>query len=212
MSTSQTNDLEIEIKLRLGSFMDYLKLVGRLSPIDEEVQHVNGFFDTEDRRLAKGGWALRVRAESHRGLVTIKSIPTQAGMAVVRREIEAEIAHGLAVDVLALRSDVLAIDVPPIEFLKREFPGLEPAKLIQFDNVRQFKRYRIGEHEYLLEIDKTAFCDGSVDYELEVEFKDMAQLDRIEEGLRKLLGSLDIPFERQSESKFHRALKKAHLL
>ena len=90
MTNAPTNNLEIEIKLRLGSFMDYLKLVGRLSPIDEETQHINGFFDTEDRRLAKGGWALRVRAESHRGLVTIKSIPTEAGMAVVRREIESE--------------------------------------------------------------------------------------------------------------------------
>jgi uncharacterized protein YjbK len=192
--------------------MDYLKLVGRLSPLDEEIQHINGFFDTEDRRLAKGGWALRVRAESHRGLVTIKSIPTQAGMAVVRREIESEIPRGLAMDVLGLRHSVLSIDVPPIQFIKADFSKLELAKLIQFENVRQFKKYTIGDCEYLLEIDKTAFNDGSVDYELEVEFTDMAQLDKIEEGLRRLLMSLDIPFERQSDSKFHRALKKAHLL
>jgi uncharacterized protein YjbK len=212
MATIPTNNLEIEIKLRLASFMDYLKLVGRLSPIEEEIQHINGFFDTEDRRLAKGGWALRVRAESHRGLVTIKSIPTQAGMAVVRQEIEAEIARGLAMEILALRHNVLAIDVPPVQFIRKEFPGIEPAKLIQFENVRQFKKYTIGDCEYMLEIDKTAFSDGSVDYELEVEFDDMSQLDKIEEGLRRLLTSLDIPFERQSDSKFHRALKRAHLL
>lgn len=212
MLNAPSNNLEIEIKLRLGSFMDYLKLVGSLSPIDEEIQHINGFFDTEDRRLAKSGWALRVRAESHRGLVTIKSIPTQAGMAVVRREIESEIPRGLAVDVLGLRSDVLTVDCPPVQFIKRDFPNLMPAKLIQFENVRQFKKFRIGDYDYMLEIDKTAFSDGSVDYELEVEFTDMAQLDKIEEGLRRLLVSLDIAFERQGDSKFHRALKKAHLL
>jgi uncharacterized protein YjbK len=212
MSDSSANNVEIEIKLRLGSFMDYLKLVGRLSPIDEEILHINGFFDTEDRRLAKGGWALRVRAESYRGLVTIKSIPTEASMAVVRREIESEIPRGLAVDVLGLRSDVLAIDCPPVQFIKKEFPALTPAKLIQFENTRQFKKYRIGDYDYMLEIDKTAFSDGSVDYELEVEFTDMEQLDKIEEGLRRLLASLDIPFERQCDSKFHRALKRAHLL
>ena len=212
MGTAPTNNLEIEIKIRLGSFMDYLKLVGRLSPIDEEIQHINCFFDSEDRRLAKGGWALRVRAESHRGLVTIKSIPTQAGMAVVRREIESEIPRGLAMDILALRHDVLTVDTPPVQFIKTEFPGVELTKLILFENTRQLKKYTIGDCEYLLEIDKTAFSDGSVEYELEVEFTDMAQLDKIEEGLRRLLASLDIPFERQSDSKFHRALKKARLL
>jgi uncharacterized protein YjbK len=212
MSHAPTNNLEIEIKIRLGSFMDYLKLVGRLSPIDEEVAHINCFFDSEDRRLAKGGWALRVRAESHRGLVTIKSIPTQAGMAVVRREIESEIPRGQAIDVLGLRHDVLTLDIPPVKFIKEEFPNLGLMKLIQFENLRQFKKYTIGDCEYLLEIDKTAFSDGSVEYELEVEFTDMAQLDKLEEGLRRLLMSLDIPFERQNDSKFHRALKKAGLL
>jgi uncharacterized protein YjbK len=208
----QANKLEIEIKLRLVSFMDYLKLIGFLCPLDDEIHHTNGFFDTEDRRIARGGWALRVRAESHRGLLTIKSIPTEEGMAVMRREIEAEIPRGMALDILSLRHDIMSVDVPPIQFLREEFPKVSPAKLIQFENIRQFKRYRIGDHEYMLEIDKTSFSDGSVDYELEVEFDDMDQREKIENGLQKLLVSLGIPFERQPESKFHRALKKAHLL
>ncbi|MBI5267661.1 MAG: CYTH domain-containing protein [candidate division Zixibacteria bacterium] len=206
------DSVEIEIKLRLDSFMDYLKLVGLLCPLDDEIHHTNGFFDTEDRRLAKGGWALRARAESHRGLLTIKSIPTEEGMAVVRREIESEIPRSLALDILSLRHEIMAVDVPPIQFLRKEFPKVSPAKLIQFDNVRQFKKYPIGDREYLLEIDKTSFSDGSVDYELEVEFEDMEQREKIETGLQRLLVSLGIPFERQPESKFHRALKKARLL
>ena len=74
--------VEIEIKLQLGSFTDYLKLVGFLGQIESEEHQINGFFDTEDRRLAKGGWAFRVRAEDRRGLITLKSIPTVSGMAV----------------------------------------------------------------------------------------------------------------------------------
>ena len=208
----QANQMEIEIKLSLGSFMDYLKLIGLLCPLDDEIHHTNGFFDTEDRRFARGGWALRARAESRRGLLTIKSIPTEEGMAVVRREIEAEIPRGLAQDILSLQHDIMSVDVPPIHFLKKEFPKASPAKLIQFENVRQFKKFPIGDREYMLEIDKTSFSDGSVDYELEVEFDDMEQREKIENGLQKLLVSLGIRYERQAESKFHRALKKARLL
>lgn len=212
MVVKPADSVEIEIKLRLESFMDYLKLVGLLCPIDDEIHHTNAFFDTEDRRLARGGWALRARAESHRGLLTVKSIPTEAGMAIMRREIEEEIPRSLALDILALQHDIMKVEVAPIQFLRKEFPKVSPAKLIQFDNVRQFKKYPIGDREYTLEIDKTSFSDGSVDYELEVEFEDMTQREKIEGALEKLLKSLGIAFARQSESKFHRALKRAHLL
>jgi len=208
---SQTRTVEIEIKLKLESFTDYLKLVGYLGQIESEEQQINGFFDTEDRRLAKGGWALRVRAENKRGLVTLKSIPTQAGAAVIRQEIEAEISRGTAIDALDLRIDVLAIPVMPVAFVKKEFPILAVARLIQFQNTRQKKLFRIGDHNYLLEIDKTEYSDGSVDYELEVELTESTQIETVEGHLHKLFQSLGIPFERQDESKLARALKKAKI-
>jgi uncharacterized protein YjbK len=204
--------LEIEIKLKLDSFMDYLKLVGFLGQIESEDHHINGFFDSEDRVLAKGGWALRVRAENGRGVVTVKSIPKQAGLAVVRQEIEAEIGRGVAMDVLELRMDVLDLPVMPIEFIKKEFPKSHLARLIQFHNTRQKKLFRIGDNNYLLEIDKTEYGDGSVDYELEIELNDTAKVEVVEDHLRKLFHSLNIPFEKQAESKFARALQKARIL
>ena len=208
---SQTRNVEIEIKLKLESFTDYLKLVGYLGQIESEEHQTNGFFDTEDRRLAKGGWALRVRAENRRGLVTLKSIPTQAGAAVIRQEIEAEISRGTAIDVLDLRTDVLSIPVMPVTFVKSEFPDLSVARLIQFQNTRQKKLFRIGDNNYLLEIDKTEYADGSVDYELEVELNESAQIETVEAHLGKLFQSLGIPFERQEESKFARALQRAKI-
>ena len=202
---------EIEVKIKLDTFTDYLKLVGFLGQIESEEHQINGFFDSEDRRIGKGGWALRVRAENHRGLVTVKSIPTKAGLAVIRQEIEAEIGRGDALAVLALQADVLALDVMPITFIRKEFPGVHLARLIQFENTRQKKLFRIGDYNYLLEIDKTEYSDASVDYELEIELTDASRVDIVEGQLRKLFSTLGIPFEKQSESKFARALHKARI-
>ncbi len=204
--------LEIEIKLKLDSFMDYLKLVGFLGQIESEDHHINGFFDSEDRHLRKGGWALRVRAENHRGVVTVKSIPRQAGLAVVRQEIEAEIPRSVAMEVLELHTDVLDLPVMPVQFIKGEFPGVHLARLIQFNNTRQKKLFRIGDHNYLLEIDKTEYSDGSSDYELEIELNDTGRVEVVEAHLRKLFQTLGIPFEKQCESKLARALQKAKIL
>ena len=63
-----------------------------------------------------------------------------------------------------------------------------------------------------LNIDKTEFNDGSVEYELELELSDTSKIETIEANLRKLFLTLDIPFIRQTESKFARALKKANIL
>lgn len=202
-------NVEIEIKLKLESFTDYLKLMGYLGQIESEEHQINAFFDTEDRLLAKSGWALRVRAENKRGLVTVKSIPTTEGAAVVRQEIEAEIPRGVAYDIIGLRTDLMSMTLMPVDFIKTQFPNLQLAKLIQFDNIRQKKLFRIGGENYLLEVDKTLYTDGSVDYELEVELTDPERIGQVEDHLRKLFASLAIPFEHQAESKFARGLKRA---
>ena len=202
-------DQEIEIKLRLDSFADYLKLLGFLGRVEREEHHTNGFFDTEDRKLAAEGWALRVRAESDRGLVTVKSESSKPGTAVIREEIEAEISRGEALDILNLRRDVMTISNEPINFVKRMCGNVAVTKLVHFENTRQIKPFKIGDYNYMLEIDKTEFTDGSVDYEVELELPDESRIEIVEDKLRKLFVSLGIPFNLQTESKFVRALKKA---
>jgi len=211
MSDSSELNREIEIKLDLGSFTNYLKLVGFLGQIEQEDRHINGFFDTEDRRLSKKGWALRIRAENNRGLVTVKSIPTQEGLAVIRQEIESEIPRGQALEIINLNVDVTSIDCIPMDHVRQHVGGRSLTRLVMFENVRQRKVFKIADYNYVLEIDKTEYNDGSVDYELELELGDTRNLDVIEDKLRKLFHSLDIPFVHQSESKFHRALKKARI-
>ncbi len=204
-------NLEIEIKLQLGSFTDYLKLNGHLGSMEQVQQHRNGFYDTADRELSRNGWALRVRSENDRGLVTVKGAATHSGAAVIRQELEAEIERSEAVRILGGYSDVLDMDVEPVRFIKQEFPGRQMVALLQFNNDRQCKRFRIGDYDYMLEIDRTEFTDGSVDYELEVELPDPGQIEVVEDGLRKMFSSLGIPFERQHRSKFERALERAGL-
>src|SRR5574341_969907 len=109
---------EIEIKLDLGSFTNYLKLLGFLGQIEHEDFQQNGFFDSDDRKLAKAGWALRVRVEKKRGLVTIKSIPVKPGLAVVRQEIETEIPRGDAIDLLNGDLDVMNLQIMPVDYIK----------------------------------------------------------------------------------------------
>ncbi|MCP4679009.1 MAG: CYTH domain-containing protein [Deltaproteobacteria bacterium] len=201
-------NLEIEIKLQLESFTDYLKLVGSLSPIQDEDHHFNVFFDSADRKLSQSGAALRLRAEGKRGLVTFKSSISQKGSAVIRREIEAEINRASAIEIMTGRSDVLSLDEEPVRVVREEFEGVSLVKLVEFHNDRQSKVFRIGDYDYTLEIDKTEFGDGSVDYELEVELQHEGQLEVVEDKLRRMFEKLDIPYQRQKQSKLERALER----
>ena len=210
--SDSTENLEIEIKLQLESFPDYLKLIGFLGNFEYEDHHLNAFFDSEDRHLTRSGWVFRVRVENERGLITIKDTGRQTGSAMVRQEIEAEISRSMAMDILNLRMEPLSISVSPVEFIRKEFPELKLAKLIQFNNVRQRKTCQLGDKDYVFEIDKTEFSDGSVDYEVEIELTDIRQIEYVENDLKKLFGTLNIPYARQTESKLARALKKAKLL
>ena len=200
---------EIEIKLDLGSFTDYLKLVGFLGQIDSEEHHINGFFDTEDKQLAAAGWALRVRAEGKRGLVTVKSEGEHSNLAVVRNELESEISRGDALEILNLQSDILKLPVEPIKHVNDLLKNQPVACLVRFENCRQKKKFRLGDYEYVLEIDKTMFPDGSVDYELEVELPGLERQQAVEDHLRRMFTSLQMPFLRQDESKLARAIHRA---
>ena len=211
MADKEYMNREIEIKLDLGSFTNYLKLLGFLGRIEQEERHLNVFFDTEDRQISQSGWALRVRAENNRGLITIKSIPSGKGLAVVRQEIETEIPRSKALEIINLQSDVMAQEIMPIQFLKNTIGDVPVMRLVKFENLRQKKLFKFGECNYLMEVDKTEFSDGSVDYELELELPSTDVVDSVENQLRSLFNSLDIPFIKKEESKFHRALEKAKI-
>lgn len=209
MGNSYDLQKEIEIKLDLGSFTNYLKLLGYLGQIDRELKQVNCFFDTEDHQISKGGWALRVRMEPERGLITVKGKIISNDKAAVREELEAEISCTDAESIINLKKDILSLNIIPIEFVKEKWNPLALSKLVHFENTRQYKNFKVGDHACLFEIDSTSYSDGSIDYELEVELKDESEVITIYDNLKKLFTSLHIPFENQTNSKFARALKRA---
>ena len=210
MSTLQQR-LEIEVKLALDSFPDYLKVRGFLGNPDKEFAQTNCFFDSEDRQLHKDRWALRVRVEDDRGLITLKG-PSDAEdtsqMATIREEIESEIDRSVAQAVIELRTDVLSLDVDPVKFIKKKYPDLALSRLVQFENERLIKQYKMGSYSYDLELDKTVYGDGSTDYELEVEVDRQEEMPTVVRSLQKLFESLKVPFERQTKTKFERALER----
>ncbi len=202
------SNLEIEIKVQLGSFTDYLKLIGHLGPIEREEHHLNAFFDSPERELGNAGYALRVRATDTGGSVTVKSLVSQNASVAVRNEIIGEIDASLARALISGQTDLMSLSNPAVDLVLADFPELKPTLLLQFRNDRQVKRYPFGDYELDLEIDKTEFADGSVEYELEVELNHAHQLDAVETQLRKLFTSLAIPYKNQMKSKFERALKR----
>ncbi len=235
MQINTTMRDEIELKLSLGSFPDYLKLLGALGSCDRDISQTNGFFDTEDRQLASAGWALRVRAEREEGrtvnsrirpdhliadtirsgdeygLVTLKGMTSIAHTAAIRKELEARIPYEIAQDIIALRRDIMSLDIDPVAFVRDELGVTDLARLICFHNSRSVKNHRIGDHLYQLEIDKTEFPDSSVEYELEVELGSQNQIELVTDHLQKMFGALGIPFRHQRESKFARALGRSGL-
>lgn len=204
-----TGDLEIEVKIRLESFADYLKLLGCLGPIDREEHHVNAFFDSADRQLSKAGYALRVRASEQFGEVTLKGRSSGSDDLAVRQEINGAIEAGLARSLIAGHVDVMSLKLEPIAVVCEKFPDLEPELWLQFKNHRMVKAYRIGDHDLLLEIDKTEFADGSIEYEVEIELESEDQHEAVIDSLRHLFHSLEMDFATQPKSKFERALDRA---
>jgi len=202
------DNLEIEIKIQLESFPDYLKLIGYIGLVDREEHHLNAFFDSSDRKLSAAGYALRVRATDTTGSVTLKSRGSQSEAVAVRQEFIGEIGSGVARAVINGRTDLMCLECKPIAIVREQFPDLEPTLLLRFRNHRQIKRYFLGDSEYDLEIDTTEFADGSIDYELEVELADETESERVLAGLEKIFVSLAIPFLAQTKSKFERALAR----
>lgn len=207
MIAGKPSTLEIEIKLDLGSFANYLKLLGHIGHLDAEKDQRNAFFDTEDQQLRKLGWALRVRSEDKGGLVTLKSTSTQTGAAAIRDEIEEQIPLPMARSILELQTDLMTLSNRPVDYARDLINDSGLTRLVEFRNLRKNKIIRLGEYDYQLEIDKTQYNNGSVDYELELELTNRDQIENVSDALQKLLESLDIPFEKQTESKFARALE-----
>lgn len=212
MSDKKKEFKEIELKLLLPSFTDYLKLIGFIGEADSSTCQKNIFYDNDERTISSLGYALRMRIELSRAIVTLKSTTIQKGKVAIRNEIEETIPVEQAI-LIEKENNLLELDIYPIQKLLSQTKDLIALKpIVQFKNERIKKEILLGENKYMFEIDKTTYANGQIDYELEVELADISAIDIAEADFQKLFKILEIEFFMQKKSKFERALEIAGLL
>ncbi len=211
MEQENLENKEIELKIALASFVDYLKLIGYIGNADAKIYQTNIFYDSADKQVSKLGYAFRLRIEQDRAIVTLKSTTAHVGDAAVRTEIEKFLSIEMGKE-LQETSDFHLIDMPAIQLLqskKVKIGDLKP--LLQFENERFKKKIELHSRNYIFEIDKTTYSDSTIIYELEIELATTDEIENAVSDVQQLFKSLDIEFELMKKSKFERALEIAQL-
>ena len=197
---------EIEIKLNLENETNYLKLHERFGRGIEPRRQDNHFFDSPDMRLAASGWALRIRLEAGRALMTAKSSASGGGGALaVRHEIETALDPDRARAMID--NGLMFGDIPDTI---RDALGNLPADLALtagtgFVNYRTDIGIETGHALLRVEIDRTCFNDGRIDYELELELEDRADYPDALGRLTAVFENMGLPLIFQDRSKLARA-------
>ncbi len=200
---------EIELKIDLVNEANYRRLIDYLEIDMEPAVQSNYFFDTDRGDLGEKRWALRLRIENGKAILTLKGNRRESSKGLaVRTEIESEIPSELKDEFLEKRKfSIMRLPVRIREVLP-EFPDDTIFKLkLGFTNHRIKTPFRSGENEYLLEIDRTRFPNDFVDYELEVEIAEEAGYTDTLRAVTALLAKSDIPLIFQPKSKLKRALE-----
>jgi uncharacterized protein YjbK len=171
---------EIELKRLLIGDGAADKLIAALGPVASEHRQVNHVFDTVDHGLSRERYAVRLRFEDERPILTIKGPSRAIGAHTsARAEAEAQIETLTANAILEGRRDAVAVlgeRVSASTFCEL-FAGIERARAGQplhrlgsFENLRRRVYVRVGPDLPLtVEIDRTEFAHGRVDDEIEIE-------------------------------------------
>ncbi len=201
---------ETEIKVDLAVEENRKKLLAFFPGEKKVLEQENYFFDTAEGMLSQSGWALRLRLEEERASLTLKGTTSEsrAGLAI-RPEISARWDYERARQALA--EGISSVEILPLsiaEMAKLPAGGVKLEKKIHFKNYRVSIPHRMANLDLVLEIDRTEYDNGEVDFELEVEIPDAVLYDSVIEGLESLLRRLEIPLRYHARSKFARALAK----
>ncbi|MEW5924750.1 MAG: CYTH domain-containing protein [Candidatus Zixiibacteriota bacterium] len=209
MMSKNTENLEMEIKLDLVNERNFARLAEYL-PEPRSIKHqTNYFFDTDNWDLSRAGWALRLRKTANSATITVKGKALKDyNLLTVRPEIEVPISIEQADEFLenGLRPMQLPKDITaPLSGLK---PNVRMGMKLQFTTDRYVIDYADNEFEFSIDLDRTVYMDGSVDFELEVELDDNTRFDRILNIIKGIFAALEVPLIFQTRSKFARAMKK----
>ncbi|MEP0827360.1 MAG: CYTH domain-containing protein [bacterium] len=203
---------ETEIKIDLAFDFNYQKLLTFFPGEKKILKQDNYFFDSADRLLSRSGWVLRLRLEEERASLTLKGTASESrdGLAI-RPEISARWDYQRARQSIA--EGISSAEILPLSIVqqaKMPVAGIRLETMIHFMNYRVSIPQLLANLDLILEIDRTEFDNGDIDYELEVEIPGATHYDPVIKELENLLGHLEIPLKFHTQSKFARALAKAN--
>lgn len=175
-------------------------------PAGATLHQVNHVLDTQEHALQDAKYALRLRQENGRAVLTVKGPPT--GKATLLEHADKDLLISAVT-----AEQVLSGETSPVEILERDPANTEGHRrllgelkaLLRGRPVRLVGTFRneraplpltltVGGRSLALtlELDRTVFPGEVVHHELEVELPDDADAPAVEEALRARLGGIEI--------------------
>lgn len=199
---------EVEFKFGVSEKQAFYQLVAHLkipeSVLTEGVTQVNHFFDSPSLCLHKKHYAVRLREEKDKNLLTVKGekTPQPEKNSVLSSRIEEEVAIPRQTAV-----DLLHGEITPQQAIRDHFNSKSASILTMINtacndqaliHIGEFSNLRIHLPAVILpgadtgdklefELDTSTFPDGSIDHEIEVEIAEHTDAAHVESALVELL-------------------------
>ncbi len=199
---------EREWKLALASEADADSLRSVLPPPFEETIQNNTYWDLPGRPLSAAGVLVRLRLEERargaRAFVTVKDAAVRsAGGLFEAPEDEEEVPVAAAREVLAGARGLASLGTGVLARLARRQGALD--RLEQWGAMKNLRRrYRLAG-DLVVELDRTEFPDGGVEWEIELESAEVAAAAR---ALSALLGRAGVVAQPQTLTKSERLARR----
>jgi uncharacterized protein YjbK len=212
-SPPQTVSSERELKYRIPDAAAFERIVQAASPQSPPVPLVQRthVFDTPDRRLFDAGYRLRLREEGGLWILTAKGPQADGDEAAQHQpEVEAPVlAEAARAIVQGLDSPLIALALSPTlreadrtwaQQMLGQFGALPLEHVGIFVNERMRIPWRQSGAPFqaMLELDRTVFPGGKVDFELEVELPAQVQSGQVDAVIRRWLEDAGIAPQRSS--------------
>ena len=195
---------ELELKYRIDSEPDYLRIVDSLPAVPEREDSSlrNYYFDTQSYLLSRSQGMLRLR-QGRTVVLCFKKGGERKGAPgffdVV--EVEGEVRKELLEEALARPDVLLRESHPAIRSVLKHYGQIELEPIGYLDTLRRCRQYE----GLLLECDEMAYPDGSRAFEVEVE---TTRPEHTRKALLRIFDELGITASPQRHSKLQGLLRK----
>jgi uncharacterized protein YjbK len=199
---------EIEFKFGVSEKQAFYQLVAHLklaeSALTEGITQINHFFDCPSLCLHKKHFAVRLRQEKDKNLLTVKGEKTPQQKensilssrveeeAVIPRQTAVELLHGKITPQQVIRDHFKNKSEPILTLINTACNDQPLVHIGEFSNIRIHLPAVIlpgasSSDKLEFELDTSTFPDGSIDHEIEVEIAEHTDAARVESALVELL-------------------------